>query len=83
MATTITLKTGPLTSTFTAQDDTKAQDILRLFAASREAPAGATNQQLLDYVLARLVEHIVEGARQQKRDEAARAARGESETIAL
>lgn len=71
MATTLTIASGPLTSTVTAANDTKAQEVLRRFALATGAPPDATNQQLLHWVTQELTRHMVIVARRHYRDEQA------------
>jgi hypothetical protein len=65
MATTLTVASGPLTAVEAAQDDAKAQEVLRLFAFATGANTGATNQQILDHVARTLRNHMV-GIAQEK-----------------
>lgn len=71
MATTLTIASGPLTSTVTAANDTKAQEVLRRFALATGAPPDATNQQLLNWVTQEIKQHMVAVARRHYRDEQA------------
>ena len=60
MATTLTLSTGPLTSTRSFQDDAKAQAaLLRFYLAYNVGPPGASNQQKLDAVVDWFVDSVI------------------------
>lgn len=65
MATSLSLTAGALTRSVTAANDTKAADVLLKYAAALGVPARATNAERADAVLAGLVAHMKQAARQQ------------------
>jgi hypothetical protein len=69
MATTLTITTGALTATETAQDDAKAQEVLRCFALATGAREGATNKQLPDHAVRTLRNYMVAVAQDRFRAE--------------
>ena len=64
MATSITLKTGPLTATLSTNNDATAQEIMLRFAHATGAQTSWTNQQKLDHVAAQLRDYMLRIARE-------------------
>lgn len=58
MATSITLKTGPLTATLSTNNDAKAGEVLRLYAERRGCAPEATNREKLQFIVDQLVDEI-------------------------
>lgn len=58
MTTSITLQTGPLTSTLSTADDAAAANVLLSFAHATGADPGAGNQAKLDHVAVELAEYM-------------------------
>lgn len=77
----LTLSVGPLTSAAQA-DDTKAAEILTLYAKARGAPETLTNAQRLAFVRDALVAHLRAVAREQRIREEEEAARVVGQTAA-
>lgn len=64
MATTLTIVTGPFTSTLTATDEAAAQEVLLRFAHATGASPAATPQAKLDHVAAQLAQYMLTIARE-------------------
>lgn len=64
MATSLTLATGPLTTTLSTQDDTAAQLVLIRFAHAAGAPAEMPAQQKLEFVASALTNYMIRLARE-------------------
>lgn len=77
MASTISIKVGPVTATQTFADDARVQAVLARFA---QPPDGLSNQERLDYVLAQMVEMVLREARRGRVRELRDAAQGTAES---
>lgn len=64
MATSITLKTGPLTATLSTNNDASAQEVLLRFAHATGADAAWPSQQKLDHAAAQLADYMMRIARE-------------------
>jgi len=63
MASSITLKVGPLTAVLSSTDDTAVQAVLTNYAYAVGGTPQNTNQELLDMVNQSLVRHLISVAR--------------------
>lgn len=64
MATSLTLATGPLTTTLSTADDAAAQLVLIRFAHASGAPVEMPAQQKLEFVAAALTDYMIRVARE-------------------
>jgi hypothetical protein len=82
MATTLTIVSGAVTSTLTAADDAKAQEVLRLFAKSLGALDGESNQVKLNLCAAAIRAYMVRESHEQAIRDARNAERATAAGIA-
>lgn len=64
MATSLTLKSGPLTGEVTTQNDIKAQEVIARFAHATGAPVDATPQQKIQHAAKELLGYMQRIAQQ-------------------